>query len=251
MSESQLPPWSTGVAGLLEAERHAPDVDPAVGQEIWARLEASIGALPGPGGADGGSEGGAPAAGTPAGSSGASTGLATGAATKAGLGGWPVALALLVGGAGGALLHAGLSEPKVERVVVTVPGPVRVVTTTVTVERVVTATPSPARPALASGPAAPSRERALLERARSALARREPTEALSALALAKKVAPAGRLAEERDALEIQALYAAGRGVEAQRAIDRFRGRYEGSIFRSVIDAVERRISSTGKGASPQ
>lgn len=230
MSESELPPWTPGLEGVLQAEREAPDVDPAVAEQVWSQLQSSIAGLPGPEAGD------------------SSPGGAAEAAGAQGVAWLPVTLALAVGAVGGAALHAQLRAPVIERVVVTVPGPVRVVTTTVTIERIVTASVAAPRPAPRE---AGSRERALLERARSALARRDAAEALEALALAKKVAPQGRLAEERDALEIRALYAAGRAAEARAAIEPFRRRYPESIFRPVVEAVARALSSTDPKGAPQ
>ncbi|MBK6689391.1 MAG: hypothetical protein IPG45_33290 [Deltaproteobacteria bacterium] len=233
MSESELPPWTPGLEGLLQAEREAPDVDPAVADQVWSQLQTSITTLPGP-------ELGAPSSGP--------SGAAASVAGAQGVAWLPVAVALVVGGVGGAVLHAQLRAPVIERVVVTVPGPERVVTTTVTIERIITASVAAPRPAPA---AVGSRERALLERARSALARRDAAEALEALRLAKEVAPSGRWAEERDALEIRALYAAGRTTEARAAIEPFRRRYPESIFRPVVEAVARALSSTDPKGAPQ
>lgn len=231
MSEPELPPWTPGLEGVLQAEREAPDVDPAVAERVWSQLQGSIAGLPGP-------ELGPP-----------TTGAAAGGAAGDQGGAWlPVAVALVVGAGVGAALHAQLRAPVVERVVVTVPGPVRVVTTTVTIERIVTASAAVARPAPV---AALSRERALIERARSALARQDAAEALEALGLAKRLAPRGRLAEEREALTIRALYAAGRSEEARAAIGGFRRRYPESIFRPVVEAVARSLSSTDPEGAPQ
>jgi type IV secretory pathway VirB10-like protein len=61
-----------------------------------------------------------------------------------------------------------------------------------------------------------------LDRARAAVARRDFTSALAAIARHEREFPAGKLAEERDALRIKALLSLGRGDEARRAAAAFR-----------------------------
>jgi hypothetical protein len=78
-------------------------------------------------------------------------------------------------------------------------------------------------------------ERALIDRARMALARRQSGPALAALDEHTSRFPRGRLAEEREALAIQALAQAGRGAEAQRRADAFRRAYPKSVFLPAVD----------------
>lgn len=90
-----------------------------------------------------------------------------------------------------------------------------------------------------------SGERALLERARTALARRAPGAALNALNEHSRTYPRGRLAEEREALMIQALVAGGRYQAARRRAEHFARAYPGSLFRSSVNAVLSSIPDSG------
>ncbi len=89
--------------------------------------------------------------------------------------------------------------------------------------------------------AALASERAVLEIARTALSRQKPEDALEALTRHARVFPHGQLAEERDALEVQALVGAGRNEEAHRSAARFRQRYPTSLLAPAVDAAERSI----------
>jgi hypothetical protein len=221
--ESSLPPISAGVRRMVEAEREPIAIDPAIADEVWKKLEASIIALPPPSGSSG-----------PSGSSAPSTGAA-----GAAFGAKALALAFVAGGAIGAALHAGLAQPVIERVEVPVTV-VQTVTTTIAVPvtKVVTATaiPSKPRPMLLE---IQGRERALLERARTALSRGDPSAARAAIDEARAIAPRGRLSEERDALEIQALAALGKHDAILIAIKKFKARYPRSIYLPVVDAASR------------
>jgi hypothetical protein len=79
-------------------------------------------------------------------------------------------------------------------------------------------------------------ESALLDVARTAVARGEPDRALDAVDRHAKQFPHGLLAEEREALAIKALVLAGRGQEARDRAASFRERYPGSMFLRSIDA---------------
>lgn len=78
------------------------------------------------------------------------------------------------------------------------------------------------------------RERVLLRQAQSALVRSQPDDALSALARHRRRFPTSALAEERDALEVDALFAAGRAEDAAAAARRFITAYPGSVFASRV-----------------
>jgi outer membrane protein assembly factor BamD (BamD/ComL family) len=82
-------------------------------------------------------------------------------------------------------------------------------------------------------------ERALLERARVAIGRGDATGALEALDRHSARHPAGRLAEEREVLAIQALVSAGRKDEAQARAARFHREHPSSAFGSAVDALVR------------
>lgn len=78
-------------------------------------------------------------------------------------------------------------------------------------------------------------ERALLEVARTALARGDAASALAALDAHKKRFPRGRLLEERESLAVQALAAAGKRDEARRRADQFRKRSPDSMLLPAVD----------------
>ena len=79
----------------------------------------------------------------------------------------------------------------------------------------------------------------LIEQARSALARGEAETALAPLLEHRQAFPEGRLTEERDALEIQALVALGRVDEATSRAAAFRENHPTSLLRPAIDALVR------------
>jgi hypothetical protein len=80
-------------------------------------------------------------------------------------------------------------------------------------------------------------ERALLEEARMAMARGSAPEAIAALRRHETAFPRGRLAEERDAMLVQALARAGLGGEAEGRAKAFRERFPGSLFMPVVDGA--------------
>lgn len=87
----------------------------------------------------------------------------------------------------------------------------------------------------------PTEERALIERGRAALARRDWLSALEALRERDKAYPQGALREERDALEVQALALAGRSDDARSKARAFLKRYPGSVFTLKIESLEREL----------
>jgi len=82
-----------------------------------------------------------------------------------------------------------------------------------------------------------SSERAMIERARTALMRGNARAALETLQLHAQSFPRGRLSQERQVLTIHALVGVGRRAEAQRRADRFRARHPNSPMLAAIDAV--------------
>ncbi|MEQ9501864.1 MAG: tetratricopeptide repeat protein, partial [Deltaproteobacteria bacterium] len=82
-----------------------------------------------------------------------------------------------------------------------------------------------------------ARERALLERARTALGRSQPEEALAALREHRTRFKRGRLREERAALVVAALSQLGRHDEAAAAARRFLRRYPNSLFGPMVEAA--------------
>ncbi len=163
------------------------------------------------------------------------------------------ALGVALGAGGNELLHRA-SPPAptvVERTVfVDRPAP------TPTAEATTSRTSAPSAPAIdvsalplvtasaAPAPMATSRdvelgkERALVDAARSALARGDATSALARIDEHARTFPRGQLAEPRDALRIQALVMAGRADEARAAATRFERGYPNGLYGPVVkDAI--------------
>jgi hypothetical protein len=82
-------------------------------------------------------------------------------------------------------------------------------------------------------------ERALIERARSALARGDGEGALSATAQHEREFAKGQLAEEREALAVQALASSGRVQEAAERGARFRKAFPTSLLLPIVDQALR------------
>lgn len=93
-----------------------------------------------------------------------------------------------------------------------------------------------------AGRADPSREQLYLQRARSALVRRDDLEALRALTQHRQLYPGGALGEEREALLVSTLARLGRVDEARvRALD-FRRRWPESVFRGLTESALREVA---------
>jgi hypothetical protein len=106
------------------------------------------------------------------------------------------------------------------------------------------APPKPDRPlSSAPVPAAVSsdedlaKERQIVEKARSALARRDAESALAAVEEHARSFPRGQLTEMREALAVQALVYAGRGADARTRADEFHRRFPESLYRPVVDGA--------------
>ena len=84
-------------------------------------------------------------------------------------------------------------------------------------------------------------ERKLLDAARAALVAGDSSTGLERLARHAAQFPRGALAEERAALTVDALVAAGRYDEAKRRAEAFRARYPGSIFAPSVEAALKAI----------
>jgi len=80
-------------------------------------------------------------------------------------------------------------------------------------------------------------ERRLLDAARAALVGGDTALGMDKLARHTRQFPRGALAEEREALSVDALVAAGRYEEARRRADTFRVRYPGSLFAPSVSAA--------------
>jgi hypothetical protein len=121
------------------------------------------------------------------------------------------------------------------------------------------AAPPPAPPAAGHAPAAAARaarvpegavderdrdlaaERALIEQARTALARGRGDVALAALDRHARAYPRGALEEERESLRVEALAGDGRSDQARAAGARFHRRFPRSIFAPVVDEALRSL----------
>ena len=82
-----------------------------------------------------------------------------------------------------------------------------------------------------------ARERQVIERARSALARRDPEGALGAVDQHATEFPRGQLTEMREALAVQALVSGGRAAEARARAQRFHHQFPTSMYGSVVDGA--------------
>lgn len=263
---------------LLEAERARADAPDDAKEAARAKLAARLGPGAGLDGADphdgGGTDDGAGSA-TPAApaapSNGALAQAPSGLAMK-------LASALLVGGLVGGGVVATVAKPAERIVYVTAPatpastaaaesasgaprptasatGAAESAPGTTVPNLPVTALPdvTPARPpaqaAAASAPVAASAdggrdtdlsaERALVERARSALARGDAAGALAAVERHEREFSRGQLVEEREVLAVQALAASGRAQEAAERGARFRKAYPTSLLLPLVDAALR------------
>lgn len=266
----QLPPLPDELRALLDA---ATPPAPSAGFEakLLAKVSATLGMLPPGGGTPGaeGSGGGTPGA---AASGGASMGGAAAGAAAAG----PLVVTkatLLVAGlfllgagvAGGVVLGRTVLAPEAPPQVLAVapppvvaepvrvdapaePAPVAVpqpqLDTPPTPPKPVAA--KPVRPAEVppKEPAPPasrdtqlSQERALLEVARTTLAKGDVAATLDAVGRHTRDFPDGRLAEEREVLFIQALVQADRRDEAVRRADAFRKKFPDSLMLPAVDAA--------------
>ncbi len=85
-----------------------------------------------------------------------------------------------------------------------------------------------------------ARERALISRARTALAKRQGDAALAALSAHAREFPKGRLAEERESLRVQALVLRGDDKAAAEEAKKFEKKYPNSLLKG---AVEQSLSS--------
>jgi hypothetical protein len=256
----QLEPLSALAKEAIDAEQRRSDVDADMRERVLARVAGTIafGAAAGVGvaaattkvaaAATAGAAAGRAAAAAAAAGTGTGTGAGTGivaGVTAAKVA--PIVIAAFVAGGGaGAVIQAQRTTPA-PKPVVTAP----VVTPPPPVESVVPVIPTPSvsssAPVVSSVTAPPrpgagndtdlGAERALVDRARMALARGQPGAALEALDAHARAYPRGRLAEEREAMAVQALAQAGRTDEARARATRFRAAYPKSVFSSVVDAA--------------
>ena len=257
MSEHELEPLSADIEELFDAERLRADPDPASGDRVFSRAALTLGLGLGGGGGPVGSGSADPAAGVSGASAGA-TGVAgavgSGAASLGARTAWIALTTFVLGGLGGAGLHAALgprAESRVQmvQVPVTVTAPATVPTSVSEgvkpEDLAIEASPS-AAPSGASGKAHEdagrasrdddlTAERELLSIARTAVARGQGDAALAALDRHASQFPRGRLAEERESLRIQALIATGRKAEAQDRAKAFGKQFPNSLQKKAIE----------------
>jgi hypothetical protein len=229
----------------------ARDAQPAAKARVLGRLAATIGAV----GAAAASTSSAPFPGgghSPADSALVSRVRASGMRSPLratwGLAGKPlrtIAAAFLLGGAGGAGLHAAFAPPRQRTVyvehpiAVSEPRPFAFGVPSRAAESADRDTEAPESPKGRGNPtpvvSALTAERALLDRARKALARGDSAEAGAALDLHARRHPMGLLGEEREALAIKVLVDLGRAEEARRRAGKFKERYPRSLFGPSVD----------------
>lgn len=94
-------------------------------------------------------------------------------------------------------------------------------------------------------PGALAAERRLIDSARAALAAGRPEPALQALETHARRHPGGALAEERDALRIEALIGAGRESEAAEAARQFASARPTSLYLGRVRAAQERLRLGG------
>jgi hypothetical protein len=152
-----------------------------------------------------------------------------------------------LGGAVGAALYAGLTKPPPPRIVY--------VDRPVAPPPALTTAPSPA-PSIGTPQESPlgaasvphsstakshasqlSAERLILDEARAAIVQGDPRRGLDRLERHRRLFPNPLLAEERDALQVQALVKAGRYDEAKASAEAFRKRTPESIFLPMVEAA--------------
>jgi len=163
-----------------------------------------------------------------------------------------VIAAFVVGGGAGAAIYAALSKPPppavvyVDRPVLQAPAaatvagvPVEATSAAPTGEDTAAAPRAPVAPS-ASTPSPASQlaaERALLDEARASLLQGAPDRALDRLARHARTFPHPLLAEERDAMRVEALARVGRTGEARAQADAFRRRWPSSLFLPTVDSA--------------
>lgn len=229
MSEA-IPPLDPELLGpLREAEPAPADVRARARQRL-------VGAVGGFGGGPGGSGGG---------------GTAGGPVGRSAIPKMPRTIAFVLGGVVGVGLYAGIAPVPSARVVYVdrvVPSPQTTPHTTPEPTATAVATEAASTAHAAALPSAPSgasstrasqlsAERILLDEARAAIAQGDPARAIDRLERHRRTFPAPLLAEERDAMWVQALVKAGRYDEARAHASAFRKRSPDSLFSSVVDSA--------------
>lgn len=227
MKQQDLEPIDPELRALLSAERDN-EAPPDALARSWQKVATSIG--PGGGSNGGGSTGALPS-----------------------MGRVPIALAsFLAGGVTGAILYATLTRT---------PAPVVARVEPVTITSAVAPQPSiapisPIIPAVSATPTTPpsattkpittataalvdqlEQERAQLDLARTRLAAGDGVGALAAVATHERSFAHPQLAEEREAIAVQALALQHQDAEARKRAQRFHTTWPNSLFAPVVDAA--------------
>jgi hypothetical protein len=265
---------SPELEAFLAPERRRPDPPVALQGQVFARLGATLGWFGGPGpgsgpdGSDPSGGGGVPSGGDVGGGGLAvhsAKHVAAGTVVKASLA--KTVATLVVGGVIGSGVHEAydrVSERRAARApapaVAIAPPPVAQAPAPPPAPPPAPASvPEPAAPAAARVASAPPKaehaaraeirerdrnlaaERALIEQARTALARQQGATALAALERHGRDFPQGDLEEERESLQVQALVGLERFDQARKIAARFHKRFPRSIFGAVVDEALKSI----------
>jgi len=238
MNEQDLAPLDAETLEILRAEKDPPRAPPEVAARVLGRIEAAILQGPSSQGPDDALPPGAPQ--SLAAIRHGAAGLARAAQLTA---------AFAAGGVAGAAAHAWIATPATAPAhVVEKPAPsgerppVPPEQPAVPPLIIDVDTPSPAAVAPPAASASDlSAERALLDQAQRAFARGDTPASLGFLNAHGRRFPRGRLEEEREALTVKALAAAGRYDEAKSRGARFRNRFPDSILLPTVDDALRAI----------
>lgn len=248
VESNDIPALDDDVTALLHEAKAIPAIDAASKASLLAKVEAHIALSSG--GGDGGSSGPPTATADPSLHAGAATWAARVALSTPGA----VALALAVGVAGGVVLDRTLlasASPAATPPAVSVPP---APSTAETFNGITTTPALPSASALTSSSASPrfepprverptvsarglSAERALLDVARTALARGEARDVLVAVERHEKEYPRGVLVEEREVLAIRALAALGLHEDASARASAFEQRFPNSLMLRAVRAA--------------
>jgi hypothetical protein len=232
---------------LLDAERSRPDAPADAKSAAQERLAALLGPAAGLGG---GGSGGHGSSGSASSAAAASAVRGSPALTIAKFAGVFALGGLVVGGLTSTLMHPqdhagnGVQAPAVSG---SVAGVANQESAAVNEERPLPSAPTPSlehsapSPAPSASAAAPSRdtqlaaERALLERARTALAHGDGSGAFAAIHEHEQKFARGQLSEEREVLAVQALAIVGRSAEAAERAAHFRQAFPHSLLLPVVE----------------
>jgi hypothetical protein len=239
---------SPEVEAFLAPERRRPDPPADVQNAVFSRVAATLGWFGGGPGPGSGGPGGSP---PPGGAPGTASALAKGSLAK-------TVATLIVGGVIGAGVHEAHDRATAEHAnvaavappaatsppaaaPVTEPRPAPADANVVRVESPAPRAEHAARTEPRDRDRSLAAERALIEQARTALARDQGTSALAALDRHAREFPQGELEEERESLRVQALVGLGEPDQARRIGARFHRRFPRSIFGAVVDEALKSI----------